>query len=132
MIFADHDCTRTPIRVPIDLLPFPALTSLEICVREIDPTCWVTSVLSSITSAPALASIKIQHWGYEEYLLDPEKWDDMDRWLARVAERTTVERGPVVTLVRPLPFSVSPDEVVLPRFTEAGGRVNGYVHKYNV
>ena len=114
--------TRTPIDATINLPSFPTLTSLYIRICEGEPTRWLMSVLSFITSAPVLRTTQIQHGNYTEYNFHPYTWDGMDRWLAQVAEHTTVEGGPMVKL-RHWSFDVSLGEALLPKFRKAGGTV---------
>lgn len=84
MIFLDAH-TRTPIDTPIDSLSSPALAHLWIRVHEGKPTRWLTSILSSITLAPVLSPIQIQHGACDGYDPRPDKWNDMNRWLAQIA-----------------------------------------------
>ena len=120
-IFADHR-TRSPIHALISPPSFPSLTSLWISVFEGEPTHWLTSTLSSITSTPTLGVVEIQYASDKVYNLRSDKWDDVDGWLARVTQRTTVKGGPVVALRR-WSFGVSLGEALLPRFRKAGGIV---------
>ena len=71
---------------------------------------------------PTLRTTQIQHGNYSEYNFHPDTWGGMDRWLAQVAEHTTVEGGPTVKL-RHWSFDVSLGEALLPKFRKAGGTV---------
>ena len=112
--------THTP---PIDLPSFPALTSLRVRLYETKPSRRVIDVLSFISSTPALASFDVQYAISDTGKPIPsDEWDDLDRWLARVAKHAVVERGLVLNLRR-WAFSESSWEEFLQRFREAGGEI---------
>ena len=123
----------TSIHAPIDLPPFPALESLRIYSYDAELTRCLMSALSSITSAPVLASIEIRYGGCYSYDPNPDIWNDMDKWLAKIAKESKVERGPLVTPTEWL-FRESLWEELLQRFREAGGRIEPcsmmQVHRY--
>ena len=104
---------------PIDLPQFPALTSLEISSSGYTPHPQLINALSSICSAPVLASIALKCWWH--YTCNPDtsnSWDCLDRWLSRMAKNATVEGGLLLTLIE-CPEDRSP-EAFLPGFREAG------------
>ena len=102
---------------PINLPPFPALTSLEIYFIKTTPSAHVIDTLSSISSVPVLAFITL-----DCLCLFPFKfrnsWDRLDGLLSQMAEKTTVEGGLVLTFAR-WQENWAP-EVLLPKFGEVG------------
>ena len=101
----------------IDLPPFPALTSMKISGRAPVPN--LISILSSISSAPVLASIELQCWW--KFPLEPDSlnaWDCLDKWLTQMANNTTAEGGLVLTLKRMHRNQVP--EFFLPGFRRVG------------
>ena len=120
-IFADN-LVETPTSA-IDLPSFSALTSLRIRVVA-KPSRRIINILSSISSTPVLASICIQcgnsSTGGRPTLSGT--WNDLDRWLARAAKHPALEGGLVLNL-RQWKLGESPWEVFLPRFGEAGGKI---------
>ena len=121
------------IHPPVDLPSFPALESLQISSYDVGLTRCLMSVLSSITSAPALASIEIRYLGCFNYEPHRDIWNNMDIWLAKVAKQSKVEHGPLVTPTEWL-FRESLWEELLQRFREVGGRIKPcsilQVHRY--
>ena len=120
-IFADT-VTRTPIS-PIDLPSFPVLTSLRVRLYKKRPSHRIISVLSFVSSTPALISIDVQPGSCSIIKPTPsDTWDDLDGWLARVVRHTAVECGLVLNL-RLWTFSKSSWEALFPNFREAGGEI---------
>lgn len=118
------DTTDEKIAFPIHLPSFPALTSIYIDFQYEDPSPRLKALLTSISSAPALASVDI---GYEQWdivdsapLLD--EWAGLDTWLARMTEQTTVKGGLVLTL-KQWPPEMSVWNGFLPEFGKAGGKI---------
>ena len=104
---------------PIDLPPFPALTSLRICFPRGTPSAHLIAILSSFSSVPALTFITLGHlMGFTPEPEPSSNWDDLDRWLVRIGRNTTVEGDLVVALTRRREDRVP--EVLLPRFRELG------------
>ena len=98
----------------IDLTQFPALTSLKICTEGYALTRYLIDVLSSISSAPALASITLDcgHW--------PNSGSDLDHldiWLTQMAKNATVKGGLVLTLALSQGGKLVP-EMLFPKFGE--------------
>ena len=103
----------------IDLPPFPALTSLKIYASERIPSPHLLDTLSSISSAPALASIVLQClWRLLSEADRSYIWDRLDTWLARMARNTTVECGLTLTLTRCEENPVL--KTLFPKFNEVG------------
>ena len=128
------DSLTKPTRAPAPLIDppsFPALTSIRIRLYEGGPSHRIVDVLSFVSSTPALASIDLQR-AYSNFdkPIPSSTWDDLDRWLARVAGHTAVERDLVLTLRR-WSFSESYWEGLLPKFKRAGGEIkthpNGWI-----
>ena len=85
----------------LDISPFPALNSLKIHICGCYPSPQLVNTLSSISSAPALASIDLEcWWWFLSGSVPSGTWDRLDTWLARMAENAIVEGGPVLTLAR--------------------------------
>ena len=113
------DCPNQSTSYPIDLPPFPALTSLTLWVYRSSPSPHLVNTLSRISSARALASITLQFWWWFSPEPDPPNvWDHLDRWLVKMAENTTVEGGLVLNLMEWQDNGV-PEEF-LPKFQEVG------------
>ena len=109
----------------IDLPSSPVLTSIRVllCIFGGEPSGRIVNILSSISSTPALAFVDIQCGNDNACEPTPsDEWDDLDKWLARVAQHITAERSLALTLRRWL-FSESSWEALLPRFREAGGKI---------
>ena len=137
MIFAGSQATRSMITIfadtriwtltsLINLPSFPVLTSPQVHLYEGEHSRRIINVLSSISSAPALASIDIQYWGYDAdrpTFLD--MWNDLDGWLAQVARHTAVERG-LVLRMRRWTFTELSWEPLLLRFVEDGGEIKAH------
>ena len=86
---------------PIDLPRFPVLTSLKICGIEYFPTHHLIDALSSISSAPALASVILDCGSWPESGSDlSPAWDRLDMWLTQKARNPEVKDGLVLTLAR--------------------------------
>ena len=121
-IFADTVARHFSIPL-IHLPPFPVLTSLRVSLYKEIPSRSLVNLLSSIYSTPSLTSIDVQRGPIRlEEPAPSHAWDDLDRWLARVFKRTTVECGLVLNL-RWWRFSKSSWEALLPRFSEVGGEI---------
>ena len=104
---------------PIDLPPFPALTSLRMCFLRSTPSAHLISILTSISSVPALTSITLGNWRQFGFEPGPSStWDDLDRWLVRIGRNARVEGDLAVALTRRREDRVP--EVLLPRFRELG------------
>ena len=117
----DDFTDRTDISTsdPIDLPPFPNLTSLEVYFPNNTPSVHLIAILSSISSVPALTSITLGRWkGYTPEPAPSSTWDDLDRWLVQIGRNATVEGDLVVALTRRRNYRVP--EVFLPRFRELG------------
>ena len=122
-IFEDTGLTGTPTPSIIDLSSFPTLTSVRVRFHEGGPSRRTINILSSISSAPALASVEFQCGHCKVTKLIPSNgWDDLDKWLALTAKHAAVGRGLVLTPRRWI-FSESYWEGLLPRFREAGGEI---------
>ena len=119
--------TVTPL---FDLPSFPVLTSIRVRLSEGEPSSRIVDVLSPISSTPALAFVDIQ---YERYYADeltrPGAWNDLDRWLARVAKHTAVEHGLVLNMRRWALTELS-WEARLPKFREAGGEIKVHADEW--
>ena len=102
----------------IDLTQFPALTSLKICT-EYALTRYLIDVLSSISSAPALASITLDcgHWPNSGSDL-PTAWNHLDIWLTQMAKNATVKGGLVLTLAQWQEQGKLVPEMLFPKFGE--------------
>jgi len=104
-------------------LSLPALTTLNIDLGKGDPSPRLTSILCSISSAPALGSITIGNDGrFNIGRSSQGPWGDMDRWLARVAEHTKVQGG-LSAILKRWPEGESVSEGFLRDFRRAGGQV---------
>ena len=116
------DTPNQAIASPIHLPSFPTLTSIHINFHFEDPSPRLTTLLSSISSAPALASVDVgyEHWDIVDSIPSHE-WAGLDTWLARMAEQTTVEGGLVLILKMWPEMSVWKD--FLPEFGKAGGKI---------
>ena len=119
---ANNDCTEHPeqsISHPTNLPPFPALTSLKLCVSRSCPSLHLVNTLSSIPSARALASVTLEFWWRRSPKSDPPNvWNNLDRWLVQMARNTTVEGGLVLNLVTWQENGVP--KSFLPKFQEVG------------
>ena len=119
---ANNDYTEHPEQStshPTNLPPFPALTSLKLCVSRSCPSLHLVNTLSSISSARALASITLQFWWWCSPRPDPPSvWNHLDRWLVQMARNTTVEGGLVLNLVTWQENGVP--KSFLPTFQEVG------------
>jgi len=71
--FSDRLVQENPCRT----LSLPALTTLNINLRKGDPSSRLTSILRSISSAPALGSITLGNDGW--FNIGQGPWGDMDR-----------------------------------------------------
>jgi len=107
----------------IHLPPLPALTTLviELHSSRLSPSSYLTNVLCSIGSAPALISIVIGHskWEHIDGIFSEDPWVDLDRWLSRIARHAEVAGGLTLTLRR-WPEGKSIWEGFLPEFGESG------------
>ena len=112
--------TVTPL---FDLPSLPVLTSIRVRLHEREPSRRIVNVLFPISSTPALAFVDIQYERtYADELTRPDAWNDLDRWLARVAKHTAVERALVLNM-RKWALTELSWEARLPRFREAGGEI---------
>jgi hypothetical protein len=118
----DRSTEETPH--PIDLPSLPALTTLVIDLCACDPSPQLTRILRSIGSAPALTSIVIEYFDWNEIAPpSPEDpWADVDGWLSRIAEHAKVEGGLALTLTG-WPKGMSVMEGFLPEFGKSGGEL---------
>ena len=107
-------------------LSFPALATLSVGLRLGGPSLHLTTLLHSISSAPALISVIIgsDEWPDPEFPF-PNPWVEMDKWLARMAEHTRDKGGLRVTLRR-WQEGQSVWKGFLHRFIEAGGDLTVY------
>jgi len=124
MDFPDR-CTQ---RIPHHTLSLPALTTLEINLQAGDPSPNLITLLSSISSTPALGSITFEHIVW--FIVRPffqGPWADVDRWLVRVAQQARVQGGLSVILGF-WPKGMPVCEGFLPDFRRAGGQVKTDVH----
>ena len=104
---------------PIDLPRFPALTSLKICGVKYFPTHHLISALSSISSAPALASVILDCGPWPKSGSDlPPAWDCLDMWLTQKARNPKVKGGLVLTLARWGERENLVPETLFPKFGE--------------
>ena len=86
----------------------------------------MVNVLSPISSTPALVFVDIQYGRtYAGKPTRSDTWNDLDKWLARVAKQTAVERSLVLNL-RKWQLSQSSWEALLPTFREAGGEIKAH------
>ena len=110
----------------INLPSFPVLTSIRVRLHQREPTRHIVNVLSPISTTPALAFVDIQRGStYADEPTRSDTWNDLDRWLARVAKHTAVERGLVLNL-RKWEFSELSWQALLPTFREAGGVIKAH------
>ena len=121
VIFTDAPVEGFP--PPIDPSSFPTLTSLRIGLFAGGPSIHLVNILESISLAPALTSIVIEYGPWETAQPVPSYlWIGMFKWLARMANRATVDGG----LVLMLRWSSSREpawEGLFSEFREAGGRI---------
>ena len=112
--FADRSTSR-----PIDLPPFPALTSLKISVCGDAPSFHLVNVLSFISSVPVLVSIFLECWAPLRSEPGPSNtWDRLDEWLVQMDNSATVEGGLVLELI---PWGeIGSLGEFLPKFEEVG------------
>jgi len=109
--------------IPHHTLSLPALTTLDIKLQGGNPSPQLITILSSISSAPALDSIAFEYdeWSdMDTSFQDP--WVDMDRWLARAAEHTNAQGG-LSAIFKRWPKGQSVSEGFLRDFRRAGGQV---------
>ena len=122
-MIADAAVTAKMVPPLVGQRPFPALTSLRMSVCSGGPSPRLMNILHQISSTPALASIDITCEETDPFgLVPPITWDEMDRWLARIAKSVAVEGGLVLTLRRWLPAE-SDLEGYFPEFRESGCEV---------
>ena len=122
-MIADAAFTDKTVPPLVGQRPFPALTSLRMSVCSGGPSPRLMNILHQISSTPALASIDITCEETDPFgLVPPITWDEMDRWLARIAKSVAVEDGLVLTLRRWLPAE-SDLEGYFPEFRESGCEV---------
>jgi len=104
-------------------LSLPVLTTLDIDLGKGDSPPCLTSILRSISSAPALGSITLGNNGrFNIGHSFQDLWGDMDRWLARVAEHTKAQ-GRLSVILKRWPNGESVSEGFLRDFRRAGGQV---------
>ena len=104
---------------PIDLPPFPTLTLLRIYFLESSPSTHLITILSSISSVPALTSITLGRWiGFIPEPVPSSNWDHLDRWLVQIGRSATVEGDLMVALTRRQEGRIP--EVLLPKFIQLG------------
>jgi len=114
---------RLAQKIPHHTVSLPALTTLNIDLGKGDPSPRLTSILCSISSAPALGSITIGNDGrFNIGRSSQGPWGDMDRWLARMAEHTKVQGG-LSVILRGWPKGKPVCEGFLPDFRRAGGQI---------
>ena len=98
----NDDFTDQPERStcdPIDLPPFPALTSLRIYLLGSAPSAHLIIILSSISSVPALTSITLGRWLGFHFEPEPSgTWDNLDRLLVQIGRNATVGGDLVLAL----------------------------------
>jgi len=109
-------------KIPHHTVSLPALTTLDLNIRTGTPSPHLNTILSSISSAPALDSIVLEREGFRVDLSYQDPWVDMDRWLARVAEHTKVQGG-LSVILREWPKGKPVCEGFLPDFRRAGGQI---------
>ena len=124
----DHECVNDDFTVsledggtsdPINLPPFPTLTSLRIYFLTGTPSAHLVAVLSSISPVPALTSITLGRWRGFHFEPEPSStWDHLDRWLAQIGRNTAVEGDLVPALTRRREDRIP--EVLLPSLREVG------------
>jgi hypothetical protein len=108
----------------IHLPPLPALTTMRIGLRSGRPSARLNCILSSVRSAPALASITFTSEGgwYGKRFPSSGPWVDIDKWLARMTLQAEVKGSLVVIMVqRPEDWPVW--EGSLPEFRKSGGEL---------
>jgi len=108
---------------PIHLSSLPALATLDVNIREDQPSPRLTEILHSFYPVPALSTITIgsEMWNINE--CPPSiPWVDVDIWLARISKDAEVKGGVLLTLIR-WPEGKSVWEGFLPKFREAGGKI---------
>jgi len=119
---------RSAQEIPHHTLSLPALTTLDIDLQS-DPSPRLITILSSISSAPALGSITFRHdkWSNIDQSSFQGTWVDMDRLLTWMAQRARVQGGFSVTL-KWWPKDKPVWEGFLRDFRRSGGQVKTYVH----
>jgi hypothetical protein len=108
----------------IPLPPLPVLTTMRIGLRSGRPSARLNCILSSVRSAPALASITFTSEGgwYGKRFPSSGPWVDIDKWLARMTLQAEVKGSLVVIMVqRPEDWPVW--EGSLPEFRKSGGEL---------
>lgn len=120
--FPIHQASESPSVDPLP--PLPSLTNMGIRLLPGEPYARLAYVLSSIRSAPALASVTFtaEEWRSGEYFSFAGPWVDMDKWLARMALQTEVRGGLTVTLVQ-WPEDEPIWKEYLPEFRKVGGKL---------
>lgn len=103
--------------------PLPALTTIDIGFYS-EPSNYLADILSSIHSAPALATVNFvcEEWYSGETFPSSGPWASVDKWLARMATQVAVKGNIVVTLER-WPDGGSAWEEYFPEFRKAGGEL---------
>jgi len=86
------------LEIPHHTVSLPALTTLDLNIRAGIPSPHLITILSSISSAPALDSITLERECFCVDLSYQDSWVDLDRWLTRMAEHTRVQGGLSVIL----------------------------------
>ena len=118
------DTFADEIHSTIHLQSLPALITLVIDLCVSHPLPYLTNILCSIGSTPALTSIVIDNPQWEPiedfFLEDP--WADLDRWLSGIAKHAEVTGGLPLTLRR-WPEGKSIWEGFLPEFRRSGGEI---------
>jgi len=115
-------------KIPHHTLSLPALTALDINLQAGDPSPNLITILSSISSAPALDSITFEHIMWS--IVHPSfqgPWADMDRWLVRVAQQARVQGG-LSVMLRLWPKGMPVWEGFLRDFRRAGGQIKTDAH----
>jgi len=116
------DASVERIAPPIDLPSLPALDSLSIGLRVDRPSRFLIKILRSIFSAPLLTTISFTHHEWLNLDKPSGSWEDVDRCLVGMAERTRVEGGLSVTL-KQWPEGKVVWGGFLREFREAGGEI---------
>jgi len=105
-----------------DLPSLPALNTLSITLRVDNPSHYLIKILRSIFSAPLLTTIFLTYYKWIDLDHPSGSWENVDRCLVGMAERTGVEGG-LSVILRQWPEGKAIWGGFLHEFREAGGEV---------
>lgn len=106
---------------PIDLPPFPALTSLRVYFPKSTPSVHLIDILTSISSVPVLASITLGR--RMQFSFEPDlsrSWDHLDTWLVQICRNAMIEVKGDLVLALTMRREDRYPKVLLPKFKEVG------------